>query len=476
MLYLSRFSFFMIIFASIILGATDIYAQNVAKMDISKTGGKFSVWVQKQVSNFQDTMSQISESQFATFIGDGIKAAKQGIAYAKEQYDTAMKFYNDTKDAVLNSTEYKIAMLSKEIAEESKKLKDLEEEREKAMSELKKTTELERINLEEKVKIAQDNFNTSIEIFQTELNDLKTQGEGSEAYKAKEVEITTFKAEQEASIAALVREIEALESSKKSETDAITTQFAEDIYEQGQVIADLTMQMEELVEQDKKEKGEQTADSKQATEEAVEDFSFKKDEFVTLEMRGKREKKVQQKLRTSALDSINKIAKRSSTIESTKEEQEQVTSVHETLNGKSEVLQGAIQQTSAQLAVLYSHMVTELATLHTTATILLNKKEAYRADTEIKTLIDICDYEEEDKPGNYEEEDKPGNLVDSVKGAVSNVQNKVGQAVSTAQNVKQNIEQKVNDVQEITEGVTSTVDSVKDAMGTDSTGLEGMGL
>ena len=75
MLYLSRFSFFMIIFASIILGATDIYAQNVAKMDISKTGGKFSVWVQKQVSNFQDTMSQISESQFATFIGDGIKAA-----------------------------------------------------------------------------------------------------------------------------------------------------------------------------------------------------------------------------------------------------------------------------------------------------------------------------------------------------------------------------------------------------------------
>lgn len=476
MLYLSRFSFFMIIFASIILGATDIYAQNVAKMDISKTGGKFSVWVQKQVSNFQDTMSQISESQFATFIGDGIKAAKQGIAYAKEQYDAAMKFYNDTKNAVLNSTEYKIAMLSKEIAEESKKLKDLEEEREKAMSELKKTTELERINLEEKVKIAQENFNTSVEIFQTELKELENQGEDSEAYKAKETEIASFKADQEASIAALASEIEALEVSKKSETEAIATQFAEDIYEQGQVIADLTMQMQELIEQDKNEKGEQTTDSKQATKEAVEDFSFKKDEFVTLEMRGKREKKVQQKFKMSALDSINKIAKRSSTIESTKEEQEQVTSVHETLNGKSEVLQGAIQQTSAQLAVLYSHMVTELATLHTTATILLNKEEAYRADTEIKTLIDICDYEEEDKPGNYEEEDKPGNLVDSVKGAVSNVQNKVGQAVSTAQNVKQNIEQKVNDVQEITEGVTSAVDSVKDAMGTDSTGLEGMGL
>ena len=457
----------MLILTSILLGGVNAHAQNVAKMDISKTGGKFSVWVQKQVTNFQDTMSQISESQFATFIGDGIKAAKQGIAYAKEQYDAAMKFYNDTKDAVLNSTEYKIAMLSKEIAEESKKLKDLEEEREKAMSELKKTTELERINLEEKVKIAQENFNTSVEIFQTELKELENQSKDSVAYKAKETEIASFKADQEASIAALASEIEALESSKKSETEAIATQFAEDIYEQGQVIADLTMQMEELVEQDKKEKGEQTTDPKQATEEAVEDFSFKKDEFITLEMRGKKKKNTQQKVRISALNTMKVTAERASTIEDTKEEQEQVTSVHETLNGKSEVLKGAIEQTSAQLEVLYTYMVSELASIEAKAAMLLAKNSMYQADGEAKTLIDICDYEEKAKPGN---------LVDSVKGAVSNVQNKVGQAVSTAQNVKQNIEQKVNDVQEITEGVTSAVDSVKDAMGTDSTGLEGMGL
>ena len=462
--HLFRFSCFLIVLISIVFWGTDVCAQNVAKMDVSKTGGKFSVWVQKQKTNFEDTMSQISESQFATFVGDGIKAAKQGIAYAKEQYDAAMKFYNDTKNAVLNSTEYKIAMLSKEIAEESKKLKDLEEEREKAMAELKKTTEVDRVSLEEKVKIAQENFNTSVAIFEAELSELEAQGKDSEAYQAKEAEIASFKAEQEASIAALSSEIETLEASKKADTEAITVQFAEDIYSQGQVIADLTMQMQELIEQDKKEKGEQTKDPKQATKEAVEGFSFKKGEFVTLGMRDEKEKNAQQQVRNSALNTMNVTAERASTIEDTKEEQEQATDVHETLNGKSEVLKGAIEQTSAQLEVLYTYMVSELAAIEAKTATLLAQNSAYRADEEVKTLIDICDYEEKSEPGN---------LVDSVKGAVSNVQNKVGQAVSAVQDVKQNIEQKVSDVQEITAGVTSTVDSIKDVAGTNA-GLEGM--
>ena len=68
---------FLIVLTTLLLCGGPAFAQNPFKLDGGKTAGKFADWVQKQQENFQTTMEQISESQFATFIGDGIKSAKE---------------------------------------------------------------------------------------------------------------------------------------------------------------------------------------------------------------------------------------------------------------------------------------------------------------------------------------------------------------------------------------------------------------
>lgn len=432
MQYLYRLSCFVVLF-SIIFGGTNVYAQNIFKIDISKTAGKFSGWVQRQVGNFKETMSQISESQFATTIGDGIKAARQGIAYAQEQFNAAIKLYNDTKNAVLNSTEYKIAMLSKEIAEESKKIKEIEEEKEKELSELETTSKIERTSLEEKIKIAQQNFKDGVDILQNELLALQAEGADDVRISELEQEIEIFKIEQEANIAALNSEIENLDTQLKIDSEVITTQFAENIYAQGESIADLTLQMEELMEQDKKENDKKNQDPEQAFDKTVKDFSFEKDEFVTLEMKEKKEESTLSKQKDSFLDSMNTTTSIAKDTENTKEKLEREAGVSSTVNGKSEVLAEAIKQTSSQLEILYTYMVSELAAIEAKTATLIAINKTYRPDAESKAQIDIC---------NYEEKEEPGDMVDSV--------NKI-KIESNLQNVKQNVE----DIKETENGITT---------------------
>ena len=98
---IKKLSYFLVILSVLIFGAGDTYAQNVMKVDFVKTSQKFSIWVQKQAENFENAMKEIAESQFGTFIGKGIDAAKQAFKFVKEQlqrvkelYKTAKKLYN----------------------------------------------------------------------------------------------------------------------------------------------------------------------------------------------------------------------------------------------------------------------------------------------------------------------------------------------------------------------------------------------
>ena len=87
MSWFKKLSCFLIVLSALSFSAGDAFAQNVFKLDFMKTSGKFGTWVQKQAENFENAMKEIGESQFATFIGKGIEAAKKGIAFAKEKLE-----------------------------------------------------------------------------------------------------------------------------------------------------------------------------------------------------------------------------------------------------------------------------------------------------------------------------------------------------------------------------------------------------
>ena len=201
---IKRGYWFIIIFAIACFPAIDVFAQDVAKTDTSKTGGKVSDFAQKQQENYQEVMNKISESQFATTVGNKIDAAKEGVKFAKENYNSAVGFVNDTKESILNSNEFAMAQKSKEIAEEKKALQDLESQKSSQLSELQANSDLEKATLEEKIKETQNNYDTKLAIYNQEL----AQASDEEEIKKIEEEIANLQTSQEAEMAEFEAELE----------------------------------------------------------------------------------------------------------------------------------------------------------------------------------------------------------------------------------------------------------------------------
>lgn len=152
-------SFKLLITISIILSNFFISINCLAqvKADSVKAGSKVQSALQKAKAKCESTMEGIQGSQFGQFVGDGVKYAKDGIAYAKSAYEQGMKYANEVKDKVLNSKEYKAAMISKDIATETLKLKDLGEELIKKQEEIRQEFELRKEQNAAKQKLIQQN-------------------------------------------------------------------------------------------------------------------------------------------------------------------------------------------------------------------------------------------------------------------------------------------------------------------------------
>ena len=159
----------LLILGLLVFSASPVFAQDIFKIDIGKTGGKFSDWVQKQRENYESVLEQISESQFATVIGDGIKSAKEGIQYAKETYNAALEKYEEVKNAVLDSPEYRMALVSQKIAEESLKLESLHQEQKTTIENLNISANAEIEATRAKIKQAENNFSIMAAAYEQEL-------------------------------------------------------------------------------------------------------------------------------------------------------------------------------------------------------------------------------------------------------------------------------------------------------------------
>lgn len=123
---------FLIVAALFINFATADNSYAFLQVDGGKAATKAGEWLGKMKEKGEAAFKWVSESKFGKFVGKGIKGAKDGLAAAKGfakdlkgVYDDAMEF----KDDVLNSPEYKAAMISKEIAEITKEVADLQKKK-----------------------------------------------------------------------------------------------------------------------------------------------------------------------------------------------------------------------------------------------------------------------------------------------------------------------------------------------------------
>ncbi|MBR2921994.1 MAG: hypothetical protein IKC10_01595 [Alphaproteobacteria bacterium] len=384
---LKKLSCFFIVLSALSFCGNDVYAQNVLKMDFLKTGGKFGNWVQKQAENFEKSMKEIGESQFAVFIGKGIDAAKKGIQFARDKFNEVRNIYNmarETVNAVKQSNAYKIAMLSTLAASETLVLNNIKKQRDSELGTKKAELEINKLELEEKIKIAKENFAVGIEIMENEVAELRSEEERD----VKRKEIDDFRKSNQEAIESLESELTQLEENYKEDVKAIETNFAMEILAQTAVIADIGDQIAELSSQ-KKNKKEQSPEK--AIEEAINDYSYKEGEVITMEARDKKEKSRKRKRLDIALSASGYSSGIIAKTEEKKEEEKQNSEISETVNGKSESLQTAISQTIVQLDSLYEYLVLELKSIQLETANMISNKKDYKAG-EIKASVNICDY------------------------------------------------------------------------------------
>ena len=420
-----------LILLTVFVGSNAI-AQDIFKIDISKTGGKFSDWVQKQQENYQTVMEQISESQFATFIGDGIKAAKEGIQYAQDTYNKALDTYNKVKGAVVDSPEYKIALLSKEIAQEGINLRNLEKQKEQELSDLKSSSEAERKVLEEKIKQAQDNFETSVAIYEQEL--ANTNDEDRKA--AIQLDIAAFRQDNEAAISSLNAERATIEEALAADTQSIEDDYKEKTEKQKQKITDLTMELGKLTTDTYVEV--EMMSPEEEISKSMKEFSFKTDEKVGEIDRIKKQEAKEDAGYDAVLDAYSAATTSISSTIDTQEAQENISATSETVNGKSETVQFAIKDIVNQMTALQAYLIMELKAIEAeTMVIIMNNNTPV---DETISSVDVCAYDTSEDETETEED-----AVAKIKSTTENAQDKVEEVQDKVEDGKEIVEQ-VQDV------------------------------
>ena len=130
-------------------------------IDVAKTSSAFTNWVQRQGDNLQKVLNNIGESQFGTFIGEGIKQGKEMVSFTKDKIGEAKKLVEDVK----KSDEYHAALLSAELAQKTKNRDKLKADLDAEIKKIEAEAEVERTTLEAKTLEAQKNLQTSIETY-----------------------------------------------------------------------------------------------------------------------------------------------------------------------------------------------------------------------------------------------------------------------------------------------------------------------
>ena len=381
----------LLILGLLVFSALPVFAQDIFKIDIGKTGGKFSDWVQKQRENYESVLEQISESQFATVIGDGIKSAKEGIQYAKETYNAALEKYEEVKNAVLDSPEYRMALVSQKIAEESLKLESLHQEQKTTIENLNISANAEIEATRAKIKQAENNFSIMAAAYEQEL--AKASAEDRPKVEQK---IADFQSGSSAELKALEAKVPEILAQMMSEVEVVNEDFTKRIEDQTIKINQLRQQLNGLVSDTFGQNDDTitSASPEQSIASTMEELSIRKGAKLSLkdikELEKRRFLKSNSVISQSAANAAEVIT---STID-TDNEQQNSAAISETVNGKSEAVQIAIKGMITQIETLQKYLILELLALEEETVKIMVNSDIETSDP--KVIIDICDYIEEE--------------------------------------------------------------------------------
>lgn len=445
---ISKISWFLLVVGLLCSWSAGASAQDIFKIDISKTAGKFSDWVQKQRENYQTVMEQISESQFATVIGDGIKSAQEGIKYAQDTYNAAMEKYEDIKNTVMDSPEYKAALLSQKIVEENTKLTSLQDEMILAVLTLRSTYDGEQEVQAEKIKQAQSNFEITAAAYAEELNQAT-----DETRPKIEEKISDFQSGSEATLAAMEAEIGSIMQRYKAELTVLEADYNERIAEQKEKIAELNEDLKNLVADQFNTATAADADPAQSIGEMMKDLSLREDESISLQYLKDLEKRRNKKSTSAVAQSSTNAAGVITSTTDLDDEQQNSSAISETVNGKSESVQIAIEGMVDQMETLQKYLILELSAIEEETLKIITTSTL--KTSEPKTVIDICDYVEE-------EDDKKIDLASSI----SQAEDTLNEIKDTADTVKAKGEEVKETVEQISSDPSSQGgDGAEDLMG-----------
>lgn len=372
----------------IVLGVLTTQPKTVCaqiSIDIPKGVQKVIDGVKEQFIVFQDAIKGISESQFATMVGNGIDAAKKGIAFSKNLYKDVQQFKKDVE----NSKALEAAKLSKQIAEETKRLKEIQEEKKQKQANAKADAETQKTVLEGKIEAAQNNFKN------TTMADTRS---GTEGEANGENGAPDLKTQAEQEIEALQSEIKTVEENLTKETINIEKEYDTSLYEQGKKIVELSAKLKNMMNGGKGDEDEKAKDPEEAIKDVMADLSFKKGDIVSVGDKIEKEKKRNSKIMSAITATTSTAAERVAKTNEEKEENENTAAVSGTLNGKSEGAHISVTSTISQAEALYTYLILELQSLQEETNRIISIREFdYEVPDEEPKGIDVCDYKRKKK-------------------------------------------------------------------------------
>ena len=432
----------------------DVQAQ-FTKVDATKTPSKLSIWFQTQKASCEKTLEGIQTSQFGQFVGDGIKYTKEGISYADDLQTKNSELYGEVTESTLNSQECKTAMISKEIAEESQKLKELQEEKLKKQESIQAEMDL----LKEQTSAKINNVRQNIANLEQSMEDtastdgeegvILTKAEGDlSKLEDKELEKSPEMETIEEEIEQIQNELDMQLEDYESEFENIENEYEEKILEQSEKIAELTQELSEASGSSTLIKKE-TKDTSEALQETQNKFLFYKAPSIKEENKIKKQRK----------EALSDVIVETTTIKADKqlsraimqEKTDTKEDLGDTMPGESEGSGISAEVLTEQLKILRSYIDVVLADLKLQASIEVNSLRRINS-VPLKDKFNLCNYTDSSNVGAEglkKKADKAMSSVNKLQESASQVKENVSKAQEKASEVKAGINNATDQYQQV---------------------------
>ena len=417
-----------IVFLSTIKGVS---AQISGVNDTMKTPSSIQLWVEDKKKDAEKAMEWVTNSKMGQLVGDGITAAKDGASYLKNAYDNTIGFYNQIKDDIKNSTEYKAAQLSKSLAEEAQKTKDIEAEKKEKIAEQEELAALAATQCSEKIAAAGGNITTAQD----------GENQALEANQQEELEKLRLQCAKEQEKYA--ENIKTLESEYKNK---LTTQ-AEKTAEIGNELQALYTG-EEI----------QILPSEEALANAKEALFLEDGAPASIE----NEKAVRTnryKIRRETIYDVYETALRAQAdLPKLKDDVESNTSLGNVMSGESEASGVHTQVMAQEVELLYKYAEMIVNDLVLESTVLASSLSLDSVNKEY-SKFNLCEYSE------YGVKDTSlKGQISQAKASVSNLADKVSSTYQSLKDKANDVKNKVDETKEKVETVKSQIDDAKTAV------------